>query len=423
MSKTISGLRRGFARTVITLLILGWFWGPAAMAGEEVTVDGVLHIRNGATPSQGKETLELEELWRAGGADDEDVLFGLIVQARVADDGSIYLLDLQLSQVHVFSPDGEYVTSLSQEGDGPGEVRRPRDFLFMPDETIGILQTFPGKIIKVGRDGVPAGDIVLGGAPEEGGLIALLDANLRGGNFVVAGTTIEQVPPAGRHSNQFLAKFNEDGTEVTRYAEYLLKMDFSNFDFHERQQYFVAPGRWDLGPDGSVYTAPERNEFVINVYKPNGTLDRIIEREFKTPKRTEERMALFEAARDAQIEQLTAQGMSAKIALCEAEPAITSMNITDDGMIWVLTPAGAQAQPEGEMVTYDVFDPEGHFIKQVAIGCSGDGENDIVFPAGEDRLIKVTEFIAAAVAVQGGLGAAMEDESEPMEVICYRIVK
>jgi len=403
--------------------MVGWIWGPAPMAGEEVTVDGVLHIRNGEAPSQGKETLALEEIWRAGGEDDEDVLFGLITQARVADDGSIYLLDLQLSQVHVFSPDGEYLTALSQEGEGPGEVTRPRDFLFMPDGTIGILQTFPGKIIKVGRDGVPAGDIVLGGEPAEGGLIALLDADLRGGNFVVAGVTIKQVPPAGQHRNQFVAQFTEDGKEVTRYAESLIEMDFSNFDFHEREQYFGAPTRWALGPDGRMYWAPERDVYVINVYKPDGSLDRVIEREFKTPKRTTERMALYEAARDAQVEQMKAQGLSAKIGLCDAEPAITSIHVTDDGMIWVLTPAGAQDQPEEAMVTYDVFDTGGHFLKQVAAGCAGDGENDQLFPAGEDRLIKVTDFIAAAVAMQGGLGADLEDESEPMEVVCYRIVK
>ena len=122
------------------------------------------------------------------------------------------------------------------------------------------------------------------------------------------------------------------------------------------------------------------------------------------------------------LERLQQQGISAKIGLCEAEPAISNIRVTDDGMLWVLTPAGTQDQPEEIMATYDVFDAQGHFVKQVAAGCPGDGENDALFPAGEDRLIKVTDIIAAAVAMQGGLGAAGDEEAEPMEVVCYRIV-
>ena len=303
-----TGLRPAVLAGFLALGLLALLFCPAAGAGEEVTIDGVLHVKNTATPSGGKETMQLEELWRAGGADDEDVLFGLISQAQVADDGNIYLLDLQLSQIHVFSPEGEFLTELSREGEGPGEVRMPRDFIFMSDGSIGILQTFPGKIVKVGRDGIPAGEVLLSGAdPGEVGLIALLDANMRGGNFAVGGVTIEQVPPAGQNRNMFLARFSEDGKELNRYAEHTIKMDFTNFDFHEREQYFAAPQRWALGPAGRVYLPPERDAYVINVYAPDGTLERVIEREFTTPKRTTERMELYEAARDSQVEQLTQQ--------------------------------------------------------------------------------------------------------------------
>ncbi|MBD3235867.1 MAG: 6-bladed beta-propeller [Candidatus Eisenbacteria bacterium] len=419
-----NGVRPPRLASLCVLVLLATFLTPLARAGEEVTMDGVPHIKNGTTPTQGHEMMELEELWSAGGEDDEDVLFGLIAQARVGDDGNIYLLDLQLSEIQVFSPDGEYLTSLSREGEGPGEVRMPRDFVFLSDGSIGILQTFPGKIVKIGRDGIPAGEVVLStGKKGAGGQIALLDAGLRGGNFVVAGVTIEQAPPAGQNRHLFLAHYSEDGKEQNRYAEHTIEMDFSNFDFHEREQYFGAPQRWALGPDGRVYFPPKREAYVIEVYAPDGTLERVIEREFTTPQRTAERMELLESARDSQIEAMKAQGMDPKIGLCETEPAISGIHVTEDGMIWVLTPAGTQDQPEGVMATYDVFDPAGHFVKQVSAGCEGDGENDALFPAGEDRLIKVTDIIAAAVAMQGGLGAEAQEESEPMEVVCYRIVQ
>jgi hypothetical protein len=69
--------------------------------GEEVQRDGVLTIVNPENPSGGAVEIELEELWRVGG-DDEDVLFGVIAQLVVDDAGDVYLLDGQLSEVQVF---------------------------------------------------------------------------------------------------------------------------------------------------------------------------------------------------------------------------------------------------------------------------------------------------------------------------------
>ena len=100
--------------------------------------------------------MELEEIWRIGGEDDEDVLLGIITRALVDEEDNIYLLDQQLSEVQVFSSDGEYMKTLGREGSGPGEVTRPGDFLFMPDGTLGLVQIFPGKIVKVDLNGVPA---------------------------------------------------------------------------------------------------------------------------------------------------------------------------------------------------------------------------------------------------------------------------
>ena len=104
----------------------------AANDSDEVMVDGVLHITNGASPSEGIETMHLEELWRVGGEDD-DVLFGVILQVRTDEEGNIYLLDSQLAQVQVYSSDGRHLRTLSREGDGPGEVRRPTDLVLLPD--------------------------------------------------------------------------------------------------------------------------------------------------------------------------------------------------------------------------------------------------------------------------------------------------
>ena len=102
----------------------------------------------------------LEELWRAGG--DDELLLGRIEEVRLGPDGNLYLMDQQLSQVLVLSPDGEYMRTLSREGEGPGEVRRPAGMLFMPDGNLGLLQPFrrpwvatPGSPRRQRRAGPP----------------------------------------------------------------------------------------------------------------------------------------------------------------------------------------------------------------------------------------------------------------------------
>jgi len=50
-------------------------------------------------------TLELEELWRRG-AENDDVMIGLPVEALADERGRVYLADQQLCQVFVFGPEG-----------------------------------------------------------------------------------------------------------------------------------------------------------------------------------------------------------------------------------------------------------------------------------------------------------------------------
>ena len=70
------------------------------------------------------------EIWRAGGEDDEDVFFGVIMAAQLAPNGDLWLLDMQLSTLHHYSIEGELIESLMIEGDGPGEVREPTRMFF-----------------------------------------------------------------------------------------------------------------------------------------------------------------------------------------------------------------------------------------------------------------------------------------------------
>jgi hypothetical protein len=400
------------------IILLSMLLATAVLAGETVIEDGVTIIRNGAQPSGGVETMKLKELWRAGGEDDE-VFFGLITQVVVDDAGNIYLLDTQLSEVKVYSPEGENIATLSREGDGPGEIRTPVDMFFTPEGNLGLMQTFPGKVVIIDLEGNPVGNYTPGGTdPTQGGFLVLQDAESFGDQYLVCGISIAQAQ-TGQIRTSFLSAFDAEGTQQTVYLEKKDEWDFSNFSLDEKDQYFVNFRRWTVGPDGRIYGAPERNDYRVHVFNPDGTPDRIIEREYEPLERDEDGMAFINNAMAAAARQFP---FEIQTSVESTEPDFGSMEVRGDGSLWVSTSRGVRNQDEGIISTYDVFDKEGHFTKQVKIAAQGDGAEDGLIFAGDDRVVIITGFMDAVLALQGGGGAAEEEEEpEPMEIICYAI--
>lgn len=392
-----------------------------AQAAKVDVVDGVPHVRNGAKPESGHQTMKLEELWRVGG-DDEDTMFGVILSVLAGDNGELYFLDMQLSEVQVYSPDGEHLRTLSRMGDGPGESRNPSDMLFLPDGNLGLVQAFPGKVTRIDPEGNPAGTLTLGGQdPTKGGFTMIFDARCRGESIVFAGMEIAQQGQTGQKRTSFLASFSQEGTEQVRYLEKTAELDFTRFEIIERDNHFVYPRRWDIGSDGRIYAAPHRNRYSINVYAPDGRLERVIEREYASRTRTPEEQRRIEDIVAAQTRQVP---FEFKTELENTEPDVSNVRVADDGSIWVLSSSGAFEQPKGIMATYDVFDADGTFRRQVSVECEGKGAGDGLFFMGGERVILVKGLIDAVLGMQaGGMGAGSGDdgEAEPMSVVCYRI--
>ena len=131
------------------VFILAVMIGPAA--GAEGTArarsaeTSPVHVHNEATPSDARIVLDTRELWRAGAGDDGP-LFGVIVQALTDERGNVYLLDKQQSTVWTFAADGRFLGTLTREGEGPGEIRRPADMALLPDGSVGICSEHSGRL-------------------------------------------------------------------------------------------------------------------------------------------------------------------------------------------------------------------------------------------------------------------------------------
>jgi hypothetical protein len=407
-------------KTTLTTILLILLAAPS-FAGEEVDKDGILHIMNGTEPSGEKVIVELEEVWRHGGEDDEE-FFGMISQCVVGDDGTIYMLDTLTSEVPVYSPDGERLDTLSRAGDGPGETRTPSGLLFMPDGTLGLVQVFPGRITKIATDGTPVGVLEVGD-PTDGGFLQMFDC-VSGGSQVVV--TAEKINPengglAHRRSN-FVAAFDEEGKETVRYHDNTYFWDFTDFTFDESGMNRVDFRKVAVGKDGRVYVGVERDDYLINVYTADGTLERVIEREFTHRDRDDEEINRVMTTMEAALAQIP----NAKIVPSKIHPDISELRFGTDGNLWVSNSFSGIEEPEGILTSWDVFSPDGHFIKTVSAKCEGDGENDILIWTPEGNAVMVTGFTEAMEALQGGGGGdeeAEEDEEEaaPMEIIYMKV--
>ena len=404
----------------LPLVCVGLLAGATtALAVEQVTVDGVLHVRNGAEPVDGVETVELQEQWRIGGDDDESVLLGIVTRAIVDDDQNIYLLDQQLSEVQVFSPEGEHLDTLGRAGNGPGEVNNPGDVVFMPDGTLGLVQIFPGKIVKLNMDGTPAGEFNPNtGDATAGGFLALVNCRSNGGNLILSGVDITINQAEGSQTRTyFVRRYDMDGQQVASYIDKDIVWKFDgSFKFRESENDFIW-WRMDVGTDGKFVACEERYGYALSVYNPDGSLDRVIERDYESWTRNEKIKKRYETILQAQLNQFPP---GTEMVVEDKEQDIGSLRVADDGSIWTL-PSRQMFEPdEGTFCTYDVFDPDGTFRKQVRIVCEGNAISDFLVFAGKDLVFQVTGFWDTVLSASGG-GEEADEDASPMEVICYRI--
>jgi hypothetical protein len=399
---------------------------PLSAAPARETIDGVVHVKNPAQSSGGVQTLQMQEQWRVGGEDDEEILLGLIPRASSDAEGNVYVLDTQLNRVLVFSPEGDLIRTLFREGEGPGETRQPWDMMVLDDGRVGVVQSFPGVVIFVDADGTPAGRVKIAGT--DGGLFSLVGCDAAGDHVIMSG--LSQSPgdlPATSHRNFFLSHFDDQGVETQRYCSSHGMYDFNAFKYSEREHLPPFFYTFAAGADGRTYVAPDRDKYAIQVFAPDGGLEMVIEREFQSIDRSDQEYDDFRAMLDAGLSTVP---MDYTLTVERRAPAVAflhrGLRIRDDGTIWALGGRGIRELPAGILAIFDVFDRQGEFVKQVQLKGPGDALKDGIFFVGEDRVVVVKGYIDSLAAKFGAGATASEDddgEESFLGVISYKLEK
>ena len=403
-------------KTLIRLMFLCAFL-PSFGYGDEPIV-----IENSSTPEQGLQTLLATELWRVGGPDDEETIFGQVVRVVGDPDGRTYVFDAQLQQAFVYDTAGDLAATLFGPGDGPGEIRRARDLVFMPDGTIAAVNMFPAGLVKVQADGTPAGSLMIP-TPGRG----FNSAVQRGGNLVVAERANVDHDDGTHTVQSILGSLQADGERTVVYLQSDRHVDYQNdYVFDERRALVDFLFSYDVGPDGRVYALADADRYATSVFSPNGNLERVIERDFEPRRRTEAEAARLRALTERRFRTFPF-GISFVFAETEAVVPwyFRGLQVRDDGTLWVRHSRSAElGRAAGALVVFDVFDAAGRFDRQVAVPVPGRAATDGIFFVGGDRFVVVHGFVDAMCSVVGGGRGEMGDvgvEPDPVEVVCYRI--
>ncbi len=381
--------------------------------GNESDVGGVLHVINPETPMS-TVRVEPRELWERGGEED-DLFFGRLGQLVEDGDGELYALDSQLSEIHVFDRDGELLRTIGREGEGPGEFMQTGEMYLGPDGLLGLVRIFPGRIYRIGRDGSPAMHFPL---PDAKGFQLVHVARANADHIVVAGAVQTRVD-GKQIETSYLKAYDKEGKELVHYCDLAKETRFGGMQFDEKT-FSDFMRRWALAPDGRVAVAMSFDDYRIDVYNADGSLDRVIERPdhvlLKRSGKEKDRLQVF-------YDGITSWSPNSDFKVSDTHQAVGRLWFRDNGNLWVLPSQGSWGAAEGLFASIDEYDSAGRYLRRIDFVMEGVAVEDGLFIF-EDRIYRVSDLFNAIMAALGG-GAEDENDdtldTDPLRVIAYEL--
>ncbi len=375
-------------------------------------------IQNPAQPADGISNLQLNEQWRAGGDDDEEVFFGNVLQVIAAPDGGIYVLDSQLLQVFAFTADGQLRDTLGGRGEGPGEVNNVNSIVNLPDGGLGIGQVLPGVIACVTADGAPTGKIrIMDKEAPDSAFVLYMDGWALGQDLLTIAMRWRTSDEGSMSQDMYLRSYNTDGEPLVDFIHKETSFDLNNFRFSETGYDFVWT-RCGVLPNGNVCFAEERNRYEIKICQPDGSLVRTITRPYKSVDRTKSEIEESRLSHAAVASHYGREVRGVDVENTEAD--IASLAAMNDGTLRVRTSGGDRNRESGVLTTVDEFDTGGHFVRQLRLIAEGDPLRDGIHMLPDGRVVVVKGAVEAyRREVDSERATDVLETETTLEVICY----
>jgi len=225
-------------------------------------------------------------------------------------------------------------------------------------------------------------------------------------------------------STQVLITLDPEGNELARFAEHTQERDLARQTFDEEAN-FSELNTWGLGPQ-NVFTCPVRDEYLINIKAMDGFLQDRYLRPFETRRRTDEEK---EEITSGMLIVVNDQRQEIESKVLDTAPAISSLQVTPDGTLFVENCYQVQEQQEGDVVRrYDVISPDGKLVEELSLAVPGFNRDldRLQFLDGEYFLwMRNIESAQRNMISSFGVGGGEDEEdlgdAEPLEIVLCRI--
>jgi len=189
--------------------------------------------------------------------------------------------------------------------------------------------------------------------------------------------------------------------------------------------------RWTSCSNGNLIVYRHKFEYIIEIFGPDGQEIQQIHRQYTSLDRPQKEID----DEEAQMKDLIARmGANIEHNVQKVANDIARIIPRSNGNMWVLTSEGTRDLPENTIGTFDVFTADGRFERQVTIEVEYDRADDLFVVRGDYLYVLKEAQNAPArssfsgggrmvMASTGGIGGDEDDdeESEPYEVICYKL--
>lgn len=316
--------------------------GDAASGGGDFTgtvrdsagIQIVENTQDGLWSDEGGWTTE-EILTIGEAAGDANYQFGQITGVDVMSDGRIAVLDAQAQRVQIYGPDGAWERTIGGPGNGPGEFSAQTAALYVGrGDTIVVADMGNQRINLVPPEGEPTSFPI---RFEQG--IPMSFEMAGDGDLVSQRRTINPAAPAGESPDDLILKQAYDGTVRDTLLTPERGGTFEMSGGMPRITLFAAEPQWTL-LTGERLAFATNDEFRINVYGPDGELQRIVTFPLVAQPVTEGneqtiRQLVRDAWEEAGMPREAADQMMGALSFAEYWPAFTRMRGGPGGTLWV----------------------------------------------------------------------------------------
>lgn len=332
--------------------------------------DGTVVVRYPTLPIG--EPLEVVADLRMGSVDDDPYLtFADVRGIEAGSDGTIYVLDYQLSEVRAFDADGNYLRTVATPGEGPGEISEANGFILVRDSILWIQDHGKWSMLGVTTEGEEVGRYQM--PVRSYGYMWNGTIDDRGRLWKPESHSDEEPtypPPPGLNesSTRRYLKWYDPETEASDsiyvgeafYRSHVAQNDrggwsYRNVPFEPATTAVVDPagGLWQV--DNAAYRIARRDE--------RGDTTFVIEADVAPLPVTDADRSSFV---DGMVEYDPDSRARAEEILSFArdmKPVIEGLVVDDVGRLWV-----DRVVPSGERPLHDVFEPDGDYLGSIRLG-------------------------------------------------------